>query len=255
MHEFMILLKLNIRRRTMDGFAVGYQIIFPLIMIGLLGVLCRGFFEGDITSYHYYGIVTIPFCTALGMITAAYAGKDDAYAKTAQRVLVSPIRVHILVISKVVSCTIVFSMCSLLVMVLSMMVWNIPLQNNWKEMSLLFVSLSFFISAVGTMIGLGMKRFLVVKNLISVPICYAAVVAGTFFRVGTLHKGFGFIQKMSPLTWLNRSIFMMIYDGKTHLLWQVSLLMLGIGVAIMWFTTKLFNQEEYMYGDLPSYEK
>ena len=43
MTAFLAELKLNIRHRICDGFAVGYNIIFPDIMIGLLGVLCRNF--------------------------------------------------------------------------------------------------------------------------------------------------------------------------------------------------------------------
>ena len=85
-----------------DGFALGYNVVFPIIMILLLGTLCKGVYKGEISSFQYYAIVVIPFSTLMGIVTAAYAGKDDAYAKVAQRVMVSPITKEAIVMSKVI---------------------------------------------------------------------------------------------------------------------------------------------------------
>ena len=92
MTPFIALFMANLKRRVTDGFAVGYNVIFPLLMIWLMGLLCKGIYQTEmITSYQYYGVVTVPFCIFLSMITAVYAGKDDAYANTADRILVAPV--------------------------------------------------------------------------------------------------------------------------------------------------------------------
>ena len=117
MVAFITLLKANINRRIKDGFAVGYNIIFPLLLIGLLGFVCkRSFKDNLVTGYQYYGMVLIPFCIFLSIITAAYAGKDDAYANTADRVLIAPVSVFAIVLSKIIAETIVFMLCSVLVL-------------------------------------------------------------------------------------------------------------------------------------------
>lgn len=47
---------------------------------------------------------------------------------------------------------------------------------------------------------------------------------------GTLNQGFQFLINLSPITWINRSIFLMIYDQKNELIWLISGLMVSIGL-------------------------
>lgn len=249
------MLKLNIKRRATDGFALGYNIVFPFVMILLLGILCRNGFRGELTSFQYYIIVTIPFCTAMAIITAAYSGKDDAYAKTAQRVLSSPIAIESIVFSKIVSCTIVFSVCSIVVLLTSSIIWKLDIVKLIVQLILFFISFSFLISAIGTYIGLGMKNFMVIKNFITVPICIFAIAAGTFFPIGTSNIVLQIIINCSPLTWLNRSIFLALYDQSTVMLWFVIICSVIAGVVFTAISIITFKKEEYLYGNLPGYEK
>ena len=78
-----VLISFQAGRRIKDGFTIGYNIIFPTLLISILGMLTKNQFGDVITSYQYYTIVIIPFCACMALITAAYAGKEEAYAKTA----------------------------------------------------------------------------------------------------------------------------------------------------------------------------
>ena len=255
MTAFYAELKLNIKRRMTDGFAVGYNIIFPVIMIFLLGTLCKGLYKGEVTSYQYYSIVMLPFCILMGIVTVAYAGKDDAYAKVAQRILISPITKEAIVMSKVISCTIVFSLCSLLVY--GIVSFFFPAQNGKSLIAIgvLFMSISFFISAIGTVIGLGMKNFLSIKNVMTIPICIFAIMGGTFFPMGSFQADIQMLINISPLTWINRSLFLSMYDQNQSLVWQISAILILAGIICTLLAVKTFRREEYIYGDLPGYEK
>lgn len=255
MTPFYAELKLNMKRRVMDGFALGYNIIFPVIMILLTGFLCKGLYKGEITGFQYYSVVMIPFCTLMGIVTAAYAGKDDAYAKVAQRVLVSPITKEAIVLSKVISCTLVFAGCSILVYVFTFIFAPIPDGKTMAAVLTLFVSISFFISAVGTLIGLGMKNFLAIKNVMTIPICIAAILGGTFFPIGSFQKDIQMLINLSPLTWINRSMFLALYDHNQSLLWKISVILIMTGVISTFLAVASFQKEEYIYGDIPGYEK
>ena len=238
----------------MDGFAVGYNLIFPVILIGLLGVLCKRMPFGGVTSYQYYTIVTIPFCMIMAVITAAYAGKDDAYAKTAQRVLVTPISIRAIVWAKIISCGIVIFLCSILVYIGAAFATGMNLKKLGM-IGILFLALAFTVASVGTWIGLGMKNFLVLKNIMNIPIAVSAILGGTFFRIGTFHKVGNAILNLSPIRWINRSMFLFLYEEQRGLLWSVIIVLLLLGGVSAMLAVRSFKKGEYCNGELPGYEK
>lgn len=256
MIAFKSLLWSNIRRRAMDGFSVGYNILFPLLMILVLGLLTKGLFDGEVvTSYQYYGVVFVPFCLFMGIVTSAYGGKDDAYANTADRILLAPISVSSIVLSKVISQIIVFTGCSLMVFAVGAATWQVWRFSDLIPVTLLYLSIAFMIAAMGTTIGLSMKNFMQIKNILNVPMTVFAILAGCFYRFGTFHSGLQFIIDLSPLTWVNRSIFMMMFDHNAMMLYGVCGIFSGIGILFTLIAIIFFKKETYGDGELPGYEK
>ncbi|MDD3412873.1 MAG: ABC transporter permease [Lachnospiraceae bacterium] len=255
MNKFKSMFYLNLRSRMRDGFAIGYNVIFPMIMIFLLGLLCKGAFQGEITGYQYYGVVIVPYCTAMAVVTAAYAGKDDAYAKTSDRIMIAPVSVFTIVISKIFAETVIFVGCTIGVLILEDILSGLEIFSYFLEFVVLYTSFSFLVAALGTYIGLGMKDFMKIKNFITIPISIFAILGGSFYRFGTLNQGFQLLINLSPLTWINRSIFLMIYDQKSQLLWLISGLMILIALIFTVLGIVLFKKEEYGNGELPGYEK
>ena len=256
MTAFKILFLSNLKRRVTDGFSVGYNVIFPLLMIWLLGVLCKGKFSGgEITGYQYYGVVMVPFCIMLSVITAAYAGKDDAYAKTADRILVAPISNAAIVCSKILAETIVFGMCSFIVLIISVVLWDVCKWKHIGAFCLSYITISFVTACVGTYLGLGMKDFLKLKNVLNIPVLMFAILGGCFYPFGTFHRVLQFLMDLSPLKWINRSLFLLAYDNNYSLLYVASMAMVVIGAVFMILAIALFKREEYGNGELPGYEE
>ncbi|HBG8704241.1 TPA: ABC transporter permease, partial [Clostridioides difficile] len=117
MRCFLPLFKLGIKRRSKDFFILFYNIVFPVIIIMLLGYLTSKSYGEEFTSYNYYTIVTIPFCVLMGIISVSYAGQDEKISNTSYRYMISPISIVDLVISKLFSCTAVLSICNLVTLV------------------------------------------------------------------------------------------------------------------------------------------
>jgi ABC-2 type transport system permease protein len=254
-HILFSLFYYDVKRRSKDGFFIGYNIIFPIVMILLLGYLASGGYGKEFTGYHYYTIVMLPFCVSMAMITAAYAGKEEAYKKTAIRFLFTPISKAQIVLSKLLSCVVIISICNALVLVFAKLILKLPISDEFIPVCLLLLTESFCSSAIGLYIGLGMKNFILIKNVINIPICVAAILAGAFYPIGTLNQGLKFVIKLSPLTWINRSIFQYIYDENLSMLWITSAALIIVGVIFTSLAIKLFKREEFIHGDLPGYEK
>lgn len=255
MNDVSAFLGFQIKRRMKDGFAVGYNVILPLILIALLGVLTRNNFGSLITSYQYYTIVLIPFCCVMSLITASYATKEEAYAKTAIRILMSPLEEGDIVKVKIMSCTLVFTLCNGITFLIASLIWNLPIGPEWLLILLLLGSLSYVVSAIGVIVGVGMKNFLLVKNIINLPIALMGAAAGAFYPIGTLHPVLQVMMNLSWLTWVNRSIFALLYDHKMTLIVIVIVLQCLVGTVCMWVAEKAFQKGEYLNGDLPGYKE
>lgn len=255
MRNLLHIVCFDLKKRSRDGFIIGYNIIFPIVMIILLGYLSSESYGKDFTGYHYYMIVILSFSVAMAVITAAFAGKDDAYKKTAVRYLFSPISKSQIVLAKLISCTLVISCCNLLVLLFSHLVFKIPLNMNIIPVTLILAAETFTVCAIGLFIGLGMKNFIFIKNVLNIPICLAAILGGAFFPLGTLNERLEMIIKLSPLTWVNRSIFLMLYDDSSQLIWKTTLIFFVTGIGFAILAVILFKKEEFIHGDLPGYEK
>lgn len=249
------LLFADLRRRSRDGFIIGYNIFFPIIMILLLGYLASGSYGNGFSSYQYYCVVIPSFCVAMSMITAAFAGKEEAYHKTAIRYLFSPISKAQIILSKLISISIVISLCNFIVILFSKLALGLPVKARMIQVFILMTSETFAVCAIGLFIGFGMKNFIMVKNLINIPICVAAIAAGAFYPIGSLNPRLVFLLELSPLTWVNRGIFLCIFDGNSSILWGTSAVLIITGIGFTLLAIRLFRKEDYIHGDLPGYEK
>jgi ABC-2 type transport system permease protein len=245
MNGFIPILYINISKRFKEGYALGYNVIFPLILIGLLGLMSKSTPHGGITSFQYYHVVMIPFCMLMSMITAAYAGKDDAFANTAKRVLLTPVGTPALVIGKVTACTIVITVFSFFTYLFLGLFIPVDFTKS-GYVFILFTMLTFMSSAVGCLIGLSIKKFIHLKNIMNIPICILGIFGGSFFP---------YYNNFSLMTWINRSIFLYLYDNQSNLLIFLCGALCLVGIFIVTLTIYFFQKEEYYVGSLPGYEK
>jgi len=255
MTSFGVLFLSDFKRRIKSSFTIGYSVIFPIVMILILGCLLSRKFSENFTGYEYYAWVMMPFCCMMAVVTAAYAGKDDCYAKTAFRLLIAPISEKQIFGAKLLSCTLAFSICNIVVLLISKLIWKIYFGGSLFKVIALLTAETFCICAIGLFIGLGMKNFVTVKNFLNLPICIFAILGGSFFPIGTLNPALQLVFNLSPLTWMNRSIFLSIYDNDSRTLYVTTIVLGIVGILFSIIGMKLFNKEEFLNGDLPSYKK
>lgn len=226
--------------------------IFP--MLGVRFIAVNDYY--DSLSEDTGADMIIPFKNLINdaLITAAYAGKDDAYAKTAERVLLTPLSTKAIVWAKVLSCGLVFFLCGIFVYgAVGFLVGLETRSIGW--VSILYFALSFAVSSLGTLIGLGMKNFLVLKNVLNIPIAVFAILGGTFFRIGTFSRVGNFVLNLSPIRWINRSLFQLLFEGDQMLLLYATGVLIIVGSVCAVLAIKTFQKGEYMNGSMPGYEK
>lgn len=248
MNGFKVLFKLNMKKRIKDSFLIGYGVTFPLMLIIILGYMATNYYskDGIVTSYYYYSMVTIPFCTFLSSITLIYVAKEESLHKCGERFIIVPISKTSIVLSKILPATISISVYNLILLLICNFIFKVDFRGRFLEVYILIISLGFMSSALGTLIGLCSKDFMSIKNIVSTPILIMAVLGGSFFPIGSLGTVFERISYISPLTWINKGIFMMMNDN-TVTVYIISLfitIILGLFFTIS--SIKFFKKEAFI---------
>ncbi|RDY27687.1 ABC transporter permease [Romboutsia weinsteinii] len=248
MNEFKVLFKLSMKKRIKDSFLIGYGVTFPLMLISILGYMATNYYskEGGITSYYYYSMVTIPFCTFLSSITLIYVAREESLNKCGERFIIAPISKVSIVLSKILPAAIAMSVYNLILLLICSLIFKVDYRGRLLEVYILLISLGFMASAFGTLIGLCSKDFMAIKNIVSTPILIMAMLGGSFFPIGSLGNVFEIISYISPLTWVNKGIFMMLNDNTMNIYMISLFIILGLGMIFTVAAVKCFKKEAFI---------
>lgn len=246
MNQFSTLLRLGLKRRSKDFFVLFYNIIFPTIIILLLGYLASTSYGITFTSYHYYTIVMIPFCNLMGIITVSYAAQDEKLLHTAYRYIAAPINKKEIVLSKFASCAIVLSICNSITLLIATFLFRFNFHGNLHRVILLLICETISVTGIGLYLGLACKNLDTLRNFLNIPIIIFGFLGGAFFPVSSLNPALSFIIKLSPLTWINRGIIACIYNNQTQMISIISGVLLLIGLIMTALTIGFFKKEAFI---------
>jgi len=237
------LFQLALKRRSKDFFVLFYNMIFPIIVIVLLGYLTSKSYSKDFTSYHYYTVVMIPFCSLMGVTTVSYAAQEEKTFKTVYRYMAAPISKGELVVAKFLSCVIVFALCSIVTLGISKLLFNMEFNGRFLWIVLLLICESAAVTGIGLFLGLACKSLDTLRNFLNLPIVIFGFLGGVFFPVNFFQPVLSGMIKLSPLTWVNRGIVSCLFDNNVHILWIVSAVFLLTGCIAAGLTVKFFKKE------------
>lgn len=245
MTQFNALLCLELKRRIKDFFVLFYNIIFPITIIMLLGYLTSKSYGDTFTSYNYYTIVIIPFCTLMGISTVSYASQDERLLHTSYRYIVAPINKKQIILSKFISCTIVFSVCNITTLLIAKFLFKLGFHKNFFIVILLICE-TIAVVGIGLFLGLAFKNLDTLRNFLNIPIVIFGFMGGVFFPISSFNPILSTYIKLSPLNWINYAIALYIYDNRSQMIFIISILLLVIGLIMVWLTIKFFKKEAFI---------
>ena len=248
MDGFITLFNFGMKKRIKDSFIIGYGVMMPLLMIIILGYMASNYYTGEngITSYYYYALVTIPLCTFLNTITLIYVAREESNYKCGERFMIAPISKISIVLSKIIPSTISISIFNIILMGICKLLFKVDFRGKFLEVILLLTILSFMSCAIGIFIGLCTKDFMTIKDFISTPILIMGVLGGSFFPIGSLGKVMEAVSYISPLTWINKGIFIMLNDNSMRIYIIALILTLSIGILFTIGAIKKFKKEAFL---------
>lgn len=246
MEQFYTLFCFGLKRRVKDFFVLFYNIVFPIVVIMLLGYLTSMSYGHSFTSYHYYTITIIPFCTFMGISTVSYATQDEKLLHTSYRYIAAPINKIQIVLSKFLSCVIVLSSCSIVTLMIAKFLFRLDFQGNVLMIFILLTCETITVTGIGLFLGLACKNLDTLRNFLNIPIVIFGFLGGVFFPVSSLNPVLRTIIKLSPLTWINRGIISYVYENQVQMISIISAVLLVVGLAMMGLTIQFFKKEAFI---------
>lgn len=246
MNHFTSIFSLSLKRRSKDFFIIFYNLICPFVTILLLGYLNSLKYTDIISSYEYYTIALIPFFVFLSMTTSAYNAKDESMNNVSGRVLMSPAKNASIVIGKILSSLIVLAITLLILLFTCNLLFGMQLGMKLIPISLLYLAFTFMTTTIGYFIGFTLKNDEAIRNYMNLPVSIFAFLGGCFFPMGSMNPSFELIFKLSPLHWINKSLFLYIYDSDVVLLQRCSLMLFAIALVFLTLSLTSFKREVFL---------
>lgn len=247
MNTFNSMFSFYLKRRNKDFFILIYNVILPAILIVILGYLMKpSYSDGIISSFQYYYVVLIPFCTSLSITTALYNAKEDRRENVSERIFSSPVNIKALILSKILSSSVSLTIITTLLIIAGALVTRLSNPLNILLMVSLNVVFIFFCTVFGYFLGFSSENDDAIRSYLSLPTCILAFLGGCFFPIGSTNIIIASLIKLSPFYWLNRSIFALIYDSSSTTFTIVfSILLLLTGLLFV-LSTRTFKKEAYL---------
>lgn len=163
------------------------------------------------SSMDYYGIVMTTMIVLYGAMSSTSSIVSERVRKTADRLIAAPIKKSEIFIGKVLGCLVSNSVCILLVILVSRLLFHV----NWGDQIglVLLVLLTEMIFAVSFGIGVSFitKTSSAPPAIIMTFVQLASFFGGAYFKVENPEGLFKIITDLSPLTWVNNGIINIIY--------------------------------------------
>lgn len=246
MNNFIPIFLLGLKRRLRDFFILFYNLVFPLVLILLLGYLTSTTYTQDFSSYTYYSLVLVPFFLFLSITTCAYNATEESLYRVSHRFAFSPTSRGSLVVGKILSSFMVLAAISTLLIVLLNLFFSMHLGVKLWGIVLLYSSIVFMTASLGYFIGYTFKNNVAIRNYINLPISIFAFLGGSFFPVGSFNPYLRLLFKLSPLYWINRSVFLYLYDQQIALLLVVTCIVTTLGLIFLLLSPITFKREVFL---------
>lgn len=199
------------------------------------------------SGYNYYGVVEIPMICLFIMLFPLNGYKEDKVKNIKERILLSGVNNKKYIIGN----TIGYFLLSFLITGPGFLITKFFLNVNWGSDAILYYiaiqTLAFLSISIGTLLINVIGDLDKVMTLIQTAVLpILSFLGGAYISIpysGSMGI-FGYITDISPLRWINKGLFLGIYNGENSLLIYTMIAFVIIGLCLTGLTLVLDRKGE-----------
>lgn len=244
--RFFAIFKRDFKNMLFSPMMLLYMTVFPMALVLVLGYLNSGTYGSKVTSYDYYGISILVYC-AFGMSCNAANNFMEAHIKASNmRIIFSPVNTSYIYISKILATFAFSAICLFPVVGILNIALNVNFGSKFIYVLILLMLLSLSSSAVGILFCCIFKSEELANKILSIINNSLAFLGGTFIPLEGFGKTIRVLSGISPVTWIQRDIFKIIYDGNTDVFLPEVLALIGAFLVATVLCKITFRTEDYI---------
>lgn len=246
--KFWALFKQDLYNLISSLGTVSIFLIFPTILILLMGFLFDNLYSTSlVSSYDFYGVTMIFFIAMMGSTIPANAFLQKRIRSGNTRIFYSPVSRVSIYSSKVLACFLFMSIClTINVIVFQALSFVNFGGNNIIYVILLLLNFILFLTLLSSAICVTVHSEEITNVILSNFMSVLGLLSGIFFPIANLGLAFEKIANFSPMTWTINSVFQLIYDGTSANYWWIMLGLLGLSLVLLLVVHRNYRPEDYI---------
>lgn len=205
--------------------------VFPVLMVMILGYITGKAYGTNVSAYDYYGITFMLYAILSSGMTSANAFMELRIKKPNMRIVYAPGSERNIYISKIIASFLFQYMFHLADLLFLHMVFHVTLRNIGYVL-ILFAVTELFANTLGIMLCCIIKAESVTNQIQSIIVNIFAITGGVLFSLDGYGRTARMISYCSPVKWIVRATFQLIYDDSKSLFLPAVIIML-VCIAVM----------------------
>lgn len=247
MRGFIQIFKMDFVNIVKNPVLVGFNTVFGILLILIMGFLASGYYANTVDAYNYYAVSFLIYGMLNGAMTATNAFMERDIKKPNLRIIHSPVGSFSIYFSKITASALFDYICHLVMIAVLVPVLHINLGGaNMGYVILIMAPIEFSSSALGALFCCIFKTEEAASMLLSNAISILAFLGGTFFSFDGMGGVLASVSKLSPVKWMNDAFFSIIFDGNLSLLAPMFIGSIVVGAILVFGCSKTFKTEDYL---------
>ena len=244
--RFWAIFKRDFKNILFNPMLAFYVTIFPIALVLILGYLNSGTYGNKVTSYDYYGISILVYSAFSASCNAANNFMEARIKASNMRIMFSPVKTSYIYFSKIIATFSFSAICLFMVSLVLKALLNVNFGSKFIYVFILFALLSLSSASVGVLFCCIFKSEELANKILSIINNTLAFLGGSFIPVDGFGKTIRAICDVSPVTWIQKGIFKMIYDGNMDAFLPMVIILLAVFAVTLILCKITFKTEDYV---------
>lgn len=223
-----------------------FSILFPLLLIVIVGYMTQNLYGSLVTSYDYYGVTLMIYSALYSGTFSANCFMEEKIKKANLRSVYAPIQSWEIPLSKTVATFLYTLFFYTLVAIFTGVLFSINYGEHVFKLWLLFASINFASSNVGVLMCCIFKSEGIANQILSIVTNIVGITAGLLFPTAALGQTFHDVCSALPLSKYMIVIFELIYDSSSPNYISALIWMSCISLIMIVLTNFFFKGEDYV---------
>lgn len=225
-----------------------FNTVFPIILIAVMGFVTKGNYNsGSVSSYDYYGVTMMIFTSLFIAMTASNTFMEAKVRKGNTRIVYAPVTKAEIYLSKLIATYVLGIISYSFLLFIGQYIFNI----NFGGKNILYIILlinifSLFGCSLGTMFCCIFKSEEGANSVMQIFLLLFILLGGLFFSVDSFGNIVEKISYLSPVKWVTKCSFQIIYDNNFNLYLPTIAVVLLSSIVCIIICQITFKPEEYV---------